>query len=67
MKKSTRLFGALLALVFVFALFPVSAFAAEPTAPTEPAEPEFVVTEGMKGMLKNVAGMEYKVGENVIF
>ncbi len=64
MKKSTRLFGALLALVFVLALLPVSAFAAEPTAPTEPAKPEFVVTEGMRGMLKNVAGMEYKVGEN---
>ena len=30
MKKSTRLMGALLALIFVFALLPVSAFAAEP-------------------------------------
>lgn len=87
MKKSTRLFGALLALVFVFALFPVSAFAAEPDAvqtelaaetepapqpetepapqpETEPADkPEFAAETNAAGKLKNVKGMEYRVGE----
>lgn len=98
MKKSTRLMGALLALIFVFALLPVSAFAAEPelitadepvvnaepttdpaneptadpeittnpesgTDPVPVAKPEFEATTESKGILKNVAGMEYRVGE----
>lgn len=92
MKKGTRFMGALLALIFVFALLPVSAFAAEPavievtddaealpipevqegtdgqTTPegnTDPApKPEFVATSDSEGTLKNVGGMEWKVGKD---